>query len=162
MQRSSFFKQTAALLSFCLLAITTQAGSGTGRDHLKVYLNNQLIHEQYVGESVKLSNLRLDKANANDQLTFHYSHCGKIGTGRKLTVKDDKGGTIREWKFADATGKQSGMVVAVKELLQLKQDNLRFFYTATELPQGQLMAAFHVTDKTTSWVPGSSVLQFLC
>jgi hypothetical protein len=162
MQRSFFFKKTAAFLSFCLLAIATQAGSGMGGDHLKVYLNNKLIHEQYIGEPVKLSNLRLDKANADDQLTFHYSHCGKIGTGRKLTVKDDKGNTIREWKFADATGKQSGMVVSVKELLQLKQDNLRFFYTASELPKGQLMASFQLTDKTTSWVPGSSVLQFLC
>lgn len=160
MQRTFFFKKTAALLSFCLFAIATQARAGA--DHLKVYLNNKLIHEQYVGQEIKLSSLQLDKANINDQLTFHYSHCGKIGTGRKLSVKDDKGGIIREWKFADASGKQSGMVIAVKELLQLKRENLRFFYTANELPKGQLMAAFHVTEQTTSWVPGNSVLQFLC
>lgn len=160
MQRTSFFKKTATLLSFCILAIATQALAG--RDHLKVYLNNQLIHEQYVGEPVKLSLLKLDRSNINDRLTFHYSHCGQIGTGRKLSIRDDNGGIIREWKFADASGKQSGMVIAVKELLQLRQDNLRFFYTATELPKGQLMAAFQVTDKTTSWVPGNSMLQLWC
>lgn len=137
-------------------------GAGRGTDSFKVYLNNKLIHEQYVEEKVPLDLLQLDESNINDRLTFHYSHCGRIGTGRKLAVKDAAGKTLREWKYADAQGRQSGMAIPVKEVLQLRQQHVSFFYTATELPKGQQMASFRLRSSTTSWVPGEPVLALLC
>lgn len=151
---------TAASLLALFTIVSLKAGGGT--DSFKVYLNNKLIHQQYVEEPVPLDKLQLDESNLNDKLTFHYSHCGHIGTNRKMSVKDASGKTLREWKFADATGKQSGMEVPVKELLALRQQKVSFIYTASELPKGQLMASFRLPNSATSWVPGQSVLTLLC
>lgn len=159
MQHKLLFSIIAALAGVMTFA-TLRAGGG--RDSFKVYLNNRLIYEQWVGEKISLDALQLDESNRADNLTFHYSHCGKIGTGRKLSVKDADGKTLREWKFANAEGKQSGMVVPVKELLQLRQQDVSFFYTASELPKGQLMASFRLRSTAVSWAPGESVLRLLC
>lgn len=149
--RTSIIRKAAALAIVCLSVFSIQAKAGG--DYFKVYLNNKLIHEQYMGQPFSLTQLQLDKANINDKLVFHYSHCGQIGNGRKITVKDAKGNVIKEWKFEDVSGKHSGMIIPVKELLQLKQDDLQFVYTARELPKGQLMAAVRLTDKTTGYQP---------
>ena len=135
----------------CLTLATLYAKAG--RDQFKVYLNNKLLLEQYVGESVSLKQLQLEKANANDQLTFHYSHCGQIGTSRKIVVEDAKGNIIKKWEFADADGQNSGMVIPVKEVLALQKEDLQFFYASNQLPKGMMIASFHVNNKTTSWQP---------
>jgi hypothetical protein len=161
----SILRKAAALAIVCLSVFSIQAKAGG--DYFKVYLNNKLIHEQYMTQPFSLKQLQLDKANINDQLVFHYSHCGQIGNGRKIAVKDAKGNVIKEWKFEDVSSKHSGMIVPVKEVLQLKQDDLQFVYTARELPKGQLMAAVRLTDKTTGYqpvisqTPGGWVLAFL-
>ena len=150
---TSILTKAVALAIICITVLSIQAKAGG--DYFKVYLNNKLIHEQYMTQPFSLKLLQLDKANINDQLVFHYSHCGKIGNGRKVTVKDAKGNVIKEWKFEDVSGKHSGMIIPVKELLQLKQDDLQFVYTAKELPKGQLMASIRVTDKSTGYRPAT-------
>lgn len=142
-----------AVVSLSALSLNAKAGG----DHFKVYLNNKLIIEQYMGNrTFTLQQLQLDKVNVNDKLTFHYSHCGEIGKSRKIAVTDAKGKIIREWKFADASGKQSGMVIPIKELMELKQDDLQFVYSAQQLPKGQTLAALHLTDKSTGWLPAAT------
>ncbi len=141
--------KAAALALICLSVFSVPAKAGG--DYFKVYLNNKLILEHYAYKTLDLKQLQLDKSNINDKLVFHYSHCGQIGSGRKIAVKDAKGNVIREWKFEDVSGKHSGMIIPVKELLQLKQDDLQFVYTAKELPKGQLMASVRLTDKTTGY-----------
>lgn len=141
------------VLTFCALsAISITAKAGT--DFFKVYLNNKLVLEQYVSEAFNLQMLELDKANVNDKLTFHYSHCGGVpGKDRKIALTDGNGKIVKAWKFADQEGKHSGMVVPVKELLQYHQSKLRFVYSATQLPKGQLIAGLQVSDQRTGWVP---------
>jgi hypothetical protein len=156
MLHTKFLTVIAAFAAVSLSALSLNAK--VGGDHFKVYLNNKLIIEQYIGGAIKinLQQLQLDKANVNDKLTFHYSHCGEIGRSRKIAVTDAKGKVIREWKFADASGKQSGMVIPVKELMELKQEGLQFVYSAQQLPKGQALAALHLTDRSTGWLPAAT------
>jgi len=151
---TNILRKAAAMSIVCLSVFSIQAKAGG--DYFKVYLNNKLILEKHVNDAFDLKQLQLDKSNINDKLVFHYSHCGQIGNGRKIAVKDVKGNIIKEWKFEDVSGKHSGMIIPVKELLQLKQDDLQFVYTAKELPKGQLMAAIRLTDKTTGYHPAAS------
>lgn len=147
---------SAAMVITAITLLSFRANAGG--DYFKVYLNNKLILEQHLWEPLKLTQLQLDKANMNDELTFHFSHCGKLGNGRKIAVKDAKGNMIKEWKFADAPGsRQSGMVIPVKEILALQQNDLQFYYSAKELPKGQLVGSFRVGSKTTSQVTAPAI-----
>ena len=142
-----------AIVITSLPAFTVKAGT----DSYEIYLNNKLILRQVVNKALTLQSLQLDKANKNDQLVIYYNHCGAIGKGRSIAIKDDKGNTIKEWMFADATtGVDKGMTIPVKELLQLEKSYahtpLNIFYAAQQLPQGRTLSALQFTDKGTTWL----------
>ena len=132
----------AFVITTLLLTLFT-ASATAGLDSYSIYLNNKLVLKQSVNEPLNLQGLQLDKADANDQLVIYYSEChapNKIGKGRRISVKDDQGNTIKEWKFADISGTDNGMKIPVKELLELKKrskGNFTLVYAASQLPQGQ-------------------------
>lgn len=140
------FKQTllrtGLLAFFCLALFSFKAPFGV--DSYEIYLNNKLVLKQYASKEISLQSLALDKASPNDQLVVYYTHCqGKTsGTGRILTIKDDSGRIVKEWKFEDD---KKGMSIPVKALQQLEKNNakshLTLYYAASELPGGQMLAA---------------------
>ena len=72
------------------------------------------------------------------------------------TIKDDKGNTIKEWNFSDASsGANNGMTIPVKELLQLEKNysgsNLNLVYYAQQLPKGRALSAIQFNGKSTTW-----------
>jgi hypothetical protein len=99
--------------------------------------------------------LQLDKKNKDDQLEIRYHHCGYTGKDRTIVIKDEKGNTIKEWKFADASGANKGMTIPVKELLQLEKNysssNLNIVYYAQQLPKGRAISTIRFNGKSTTW-----------
>lgn len=98
---------------------------------------------------MKLESLELSAANANDRLVVYYNHCGATGRSRSISVKDDNGNVLREWKFRDAAVKNNenvpaeddAMVIPVKEILELKAKHpgLTLSYFAQQLPAGRML-----------------------
>ncbi|KAA2240773.1 hypothetical protein F0L74_32060 [Chitinophaga agrisoli] len=142
-------RQTLArALMFTALCLTLFAFKApTGIDSFEIYLNNKLVLKEYARKDISLRSLQLDKAATADQLVIYYTHChGKgPGTSRTITVKDDKGNALKQWKFADATASKGGMTIPVAELLALENKNagaqLTIYYAAAELPDGQMLAS---------------------
>jgi hypothetical protein len=137
---------TLITLSLIAFGFTTKFGL----DGYEVYLNNKLILKQYVNQPVSLRVLQLAKANESDELHVRYTHCANKGpgTGRGIVLKDEQGNTLKKWAFADATGSDFNMTIAVKELLQLEKKNprheLSLYYTSRELPKGEMLGFVRV------------------
>lgn len=154
MQHRTFKPEWAIALTFtiiCLQAFTAKAG----RESFEIYLNNKLILRQAVTQSLSLQSLQLDKANKDDQLVIYYNHCGATGKARTIAIKDDKGNIIKEWKFADASGANTGMTIPVRELLQLEKNyshaGINLFYSSQQMPKGRTLSAIQFTGKSTTW-----------
>jgi hypothetical protein len=150
MQHKTFLSVLAAFLLF----VPTMALTIGGVDSYEIYLNNKLITRQVVTQPLSLQHLELTAANSNDELVVRYSHCGKIGTARKIAIKDASGKIVKEWKFANATGSDKGMTIPVKEVLQLQQlfakTALSLYYISDELPAGRLLTGVQFTGKGNS------------
>lgn len=169
MQRNFFKKLIPVSLSFVLLCLTAFTAKA-GLDSYEIYLNNKLILKQYVNQPLTLISLQLTQKNAADELVIYYSQCkapGKIGKNRSISVRDANGQTLKSWKFSDASGNKTAMVIPVKELLQLEKNNagkeLSLFYTAEGKSEGQMLANFHLGQKSTAsrkMQAPSSVLSF--
>ena len=116
-----------------------------GGDSYRIYLNHKLILQQYVGRPLDLESLPLSAANSNDKLVVYYNHCGEIGKGRAISIRDEKGVVLKEWKFANSTSTDptadAGMIIPVKEILELQAKNpgLSMYYSAQQLPAGRLL-----------------------
>ena len=134
---------------FALVMLGVMASGFTaklGLDSYEVFLNDKLILKQSVNQPLSLRKLQLGKATDRDQLRIYYKHChgDGVGTDRSISIKDDKGNSLKRWKFADATDSNSAMVISVKELSQLEKKNahqdLSLHYSAQELPEGEMLA----------------------
>ncbi len=144
------------LLLTTTLAVLQSFTAKAGGEGFEIYLNNKLILWQPVNKPFTLHSLQLDKANKDDQLVIYYHHCGTTGKDRTIVIKDDKGNTIKEWKFADASGSDNkGMTIAVKELLQFEKNysgsNLNIVYFSQQLPKGRALSAIQFNGKSTTW-----------
>jgi hypothetical protein len=141
------FIKMFTLITLCVTAFgfTTKFGL----DSYEIYLNEKLILKQYVNQPLSLRVLQLDKAKVSDQLRIRYTHCMMKGAGtdRSIILKDEIGNTLKKWDFANATGSDLNMTIAVKELLQLEKAHvdhqLSLSYTARELPKGETLAVIH-------------------
>jgi hypothetical protein len=152
MKHSNFKKTIVSAFTFTVLYLTVFASSAkAGGDMYQIYLNDKLILKEFVIQPITLKKLAIDKANSNDNVVVYYSHCGTVGKGRSIAIKDTKGNVLKEWKFTDAANNSKGMVIPVKELLQLQKNssNLTLYYTAQELPKGLTLASVHVGPKST-------------
>jgi hypothetical protein len=133
------------LITLCLTAFSFTPKFGL--DSYAIYLNDKLILQQTVNQPLNLRVLALDEAKANDQLHITYTHCtikGGAGTNRRIILKDEKGNAVKKWTFADATGSDLKMTIAVKELLELEKvhasQELSHHYTARECPKGEMLS----------------------
>jgi len=145
MKHIKFYQAFIGLFTLIALSFTAFGfTSKFGLDGYEIYLNNKLILKQYVNQPVSLRVLQLDKAHEGDELRIKYNHCQTKGpgTGRSITLKDEKGNTLKKWDFADAS--DFAMTVPVKELLQLEKKNnnheLSLHYTSKERPNGEMLA----------------------
>lgn len=142
------FKQ--AFMQLCMLVALGFTAFGftanLGLDSYEIYLNNKLILKQHVNQPLSLRKLQLEKANANDQLRINYTHChgNGIGTGRSIAVKDEHGNILKKWDFADGSGADASMIIAVTELSRLEREHagqdLSLQYASRELPKGEVLA----------------------
>lgn len=144
-----------SLFCFGMLAITLSsfapAKPSFGLDTFAVYLNEKLILKQAVNEPISLQSLQLGKANASDRLVIYYSQCNvenKVGKSRVLAIKNAKGHTVREWKFADSKTGESVMTISVRDLLQmdktLAMEELHLFYAAEGKTDPQKLLSLQV------------------
>ena len=134
---------TLVTLGFTCFSFTTKFGL----DSYSIYLNDKLILKQSVNQPLSLRVLQLSTARETDQLRIIYNHCtikNGAGSNRTVALQDEKGKILRKWEFADATGSDLNMTIAVKELLALAKTHasqeLSLHYTARELPKGEMLS----------------------
>ena len=138
------FIKVFTLITLCITAFSFTTKFGL--DSYEIYLNNTLILKQTVNKPLSLRTLQLDKAKETDQLHIKYTHCSNngVGTDRSIALKDEKGNSLKKWVFANATGSDFKMTIAVKELLQMQKTHgdheLTLVYNARELPKGEVLA----------------------
>lgn len=138
-------KQKLQLLTYSLLlssAFFLQAFTNKpGGDYFSVSLNSKLITEQYLTQKNALASLSLSGANANDQLFVQYKHCGVAGKERVITLKDEKGNGLKQWKFANVSS--TIMQIPVREIWQAtgKVQNATLYYSSKELTNTCLLTS---------------------
>ena len=141
----SIFLRTVAIAFFftSFLAVASKVGV----DSYEIYLNNKLLLRQSLSDPLNLNTLPISEANAGDNLVIRYVQCnapGKTGRNRSIVLRDAEGKLVKEWKFDNAEGSNTAMVIPVKEMLAVRKNassELNLYYVADGLSAGQKLAA---------------------
>jgi hypothetical protein len=155
-----FLKTSLLKMSlFLALCLTAFIGSTkAGLDHYEIYIGKKLIFQRALNQPLNLENLPVNQANSNEDLIIYYYQCNapdKLASNRIITLKDADGNTIKEWKFADAKGSNTGMVIPVKELLQWQKtskNSLALFYSAEGKVQEEKLVSVAAGPKTVGFL----------
>lgn len=136
----SFLSLTLVAFSMLLFSFTTKKGG----DSFTVYLNDKLLVQQYVLAKKPIETIALTAAHSGQMLSVHYSHCGKIGTGRTLSIKNSANKILKQWQFENVNdGQVPTMSIPVKEILALQNGKsnspANLYYASNELPEGRLL-----------------------
>jgi hypothetical protein len=134
-----------SLVLTALCALMFSFSVNPGGDSFSIYLDNTLMLEQHVSRNAVTKALPLNENSGGELLKVYYSHCGKIGNGREITIRDARNKALKTWNFPDvAEGTASGMNCRVKDIVALQKTNkstvLNLVYSSRELPDGKLLA----------------------
>ncbi|ASZ09689.1 hypothetical protein KTO58_27545 [Chitinophaga pendula] len=141
---------TACTVIFTVCITLMSFSARAGLDSYEIYINKKMILQQYVNQPLQFDQLQLHNASPQDQLIIHYRHCHepRTGTNRSITVRDEKGAVLKQWKFKDGA---SGMTIPIGELQQLEKsyagNDLHIFYTADQMLRPYMLVALHLVDK---------------
>ena len=129
-------RSTAAKL---FLAIATVALCSfdfvPGAASYEVYINNDRVINEYLHGQKETPTLPLNMSTAQDELSVTFSNCGKIDTGRKISLKNEQDKTLKEWSFSDSPDIKNKMVIRVSEITGFRQQQSRakLVYSSREL-----------------------------
>lgn len=143
---SRFFWVTLVLV---LSSFTVHVGG----ESYTIHLNNKLVAEHYLTSKAVTPSIALNQAEGNNELSIYYNECGKIGTERKLTIKDDNDKVLKTWSFVNASGEHTPMVCKDKDILAVtqKEDNsVRLYYTSKEVTSERFLATLVLTNVDTA------------
>ena len=120
-----------------------------GGDHYSIYLNDKMIAEHFVFTKKSLPHVAFNQASPTDKVMVFYSHCGKTGTARVISIRDKSNKTLKNFKFQDAVDKAGGMRFSLKDLNDLQKDNkenLSLYYFSKEIPEGRMLATVSISE----------------
>lgn len=141
----SLISKTVALIAICTTLFSFS--SNPGGEGFEIYLNNQVVIQQYGKDVNVIKSLQLGQSSADDKITIKYHHCGRPGKNRLVLIKDINNKTLKEFHYADATTSVSAMLVNVKDIKALKKgttNTLKLFYSSSELPDGRILATISI------------------
>ena len=146
MKKNQLRTCAAALVAAIFIISGFRTAPLPGGESYKVYLNNKLVMDQFSDHK----QLMLGKENRNDKIMITYNHCGIAGKKRTLTVKDETGKELKQYRFNDA-GLSDRMVIQVSDLWSLKKSNpksgsLSILYSSEQLPAGRLLTKVEVRE----------------
>jgi hypothetical protein len=135
--------RSLVLTALCATLFSFSVNPGT--DSFSIYLDNTLMLEQYVTRNAVTKTLPLNENSGGEMLKVYYSHCGKIGNGREITIRDAQNKALKTWSFPDvAENVSSAMNCRVKDIIALQKNSkgavLNLVYASRELPDGRLLA----------------------
>ena len=142
--------QSAALKCLLLVSATSlfSFSEKMGGDSFEIYLNGKMLVQQYVTMNQGLKTLRVDQSQFNDDITFYYSHCGKTGRDRSITIRDSQNRVLKTWHFQNDDATRSAMNCKLKDIPGLqKTNNLQLYYASSEIPDGRLLATLVIANE---------------
>ena len=143
-------------INFLAVSARRDTDLSLGVDSYAIYLNDKLLVKQSLADPIDLKTLPLTEANRNDNLVIQYMQCNapsKIGKNRVISIRDEDGKIVKEWRFKDADQSGSSMIIPVKDVLALQKSasgTLSFFYSAEGMTKTQKLAALHAVKKSNT------------
>lgn len=123
-----------------LWAMVSSFTSRPGGEGFEIYADGQLLLQRFGSDVANAQPLALTK-HSNGNLYIKYFHCGKTGTNRVITLKDQHQNVLRAFPYADSKAEQGVMRLDIAAIRALVKGNepVQLFYSSAELKNGRML-----------------------
>lgn len=142
-------KHAHSLMWIAVSVILLSFSPKFGGDSFTISIDGKQVIQHYVVRQAPTPVLTLSPAPSTEEVSVYYSHCGQIGKGRSVSIKNDQQKIIKEWRFADAVNEHTAMTIKASEIKALFKngaETLNMHYASRELPEGRLLASVHLVQ----------------
>jgi hypothetical protein len=133
-------KKPLAIRSLMLLFLAAAlfAFSEVGGDSYTIYVGDKLMMKEHVMANRPVPTISINAENAGDLLRVYYSHCGKTGVERSVSVNDRDKKVLKTWRFSDNVE----MEVHLKDVVSAagNSNTVQLVYTSREIADGKVLA----------------------
>jgi hypothetical protein len=120
-----------------------------GGEGFTMQVNDKVVIEHYFTSNASAPRVSLDVTDGNEVISISYNECGKIGTNRKLTLKDEAGHLLKEWKFTDSE-KVNSIAIQGKEIMAFKnadRKTVTLTYSSKTVSTGRLLVVLTLENE---------------
>jgi hypothetical protein len=148
MKKFSRIQGTLYLTGFLFASVIALSFSkpDTGGEGFQVLLNDELVFQHFGPAGKHISFIDLQKANATDNISVKYYHCGTIAKNSVLTIRNDKKDILKKWLFSMADSKITQANCAAGEIFKLDKEKtgLNLYFSSADVPEGRLLAGIKI------------------
>ena len=139
------------LISKTMLAVTSLALSlgissytKPGGDIFEVYIGKEMLIQQALHNDHGVKQITLRADQKDEKMSVKFYHCGKSGTQRTITLRDQNDRVLKTLSFSEPKSSSSVMSFPVKEIVQFQSEqntSVRLYYSSAELPKGKWLVS---------------------
>jgi hypothetical protein len=139
-------KMVAAIAGIALCSFTFLPGGAS----YEVYLNGERVIQDHLYGRKEVPTLPLAMNTTGGELSLTFNNCGKIDTGRKISLKDEQNKTLKEWSFSDSPDLKNKMVIRVSEITGFgnQYSRAQLVYSSREFPTDIHLVILQLTNTT--------------
>lgn len=136
--------KAAALAGVLLLGAGTVSFTKPGGDVFEVFIGKEMVIQQAIHSEKGVKEISVRGDQKDDKISVRYYHCGKAGTRRSITLKDQQDKVLKTLNFSDPRTERSLMSFPISEIIKFqsaKDQKIRLYYSSAELPDGKWLVS---------------------
>lgn len=129
----------ATAIAILLFSAGIFSFSKPGGDVFEVYIGKEMVIRQALYSDKGVKEISLSPGQKDEKMSVRFYHCGKAGTKRSITLKDQNDKVLKTLNFSEPRTEGSVMSFPISEIVQFQSgtsESIRLYYSSAELPKG--------------------------
>jgi hypothetical protein len=115
-----------------------------GGDMFEVYIGKEMMIQQALHNDKSVKQITLRPEQKDEKMSIKFFHCGKSGTQRTITLRDENDQVLKTLSFSEPKSSSSVMSFPVSEIVKFqsrKNSLVRLYYSSAEMPSGKWLVS---------------------
>jgi predicted ATP-dependent protease len=140
----TFISKMTLVVTGLGLSVGISSYTKPGGDVFEVYIGKEMLIQQALHNDHAVKQITLRADQKDEKISVKFYHCGKSGTQRTITLRDQNDHVLKTLNFSEPKSSNSVMSFPVSEIAQFQSDqnaSVRLYYSSAELPNGKWLVS---------------------
>ena len=141
---NTLISKIGLVLTALVLSLGTSSYTRPGGDIFEVYIGKEMLIQQALHNENGIKQITLRADQKSEKMSIRFYHCGKSGTQRSITFRDQNDRVLKTLNFSEPKSSSSVMSFPISDIVRFKSEqnaSIRIYYASAELPKGKWLVS---------------------